>query len=148
MNWADFPSVVPIDERFWLAHWLVRAGESPYAYDIYLASSVDGGVHWGAPFKLNLDGTATEHGFVSLFPLGSGAGALWLDGRETPQGGGMTVRVARVDARGLTSDEKVLDAFACDCCQTDVAVATEGPVLVYRDRSEDEIRDISLSRWQ
>ncbi|MEZ5549384.1 MAG: hypothetical protein R3E82_00695 [Pseudomonadales bacterium] len=152
VNWADIPSVVPVDESFWLAHWLVRAGDSPYAYDSYLSSSPDGGVHWGAPFKLNLDGTATEHGFVSLFPLdtgsGVGAGVVWLDGRETLQGGDMTVRFARVDARGLISNETVLDTRACDCCQTDVAVAAEGPVLVYRDRSEAEIRDISVSRWQ
>jgi hypothetical protein len=39
-----------------------------------------------------------------------------------------------------------IDARVCDCCQTAVAIAASGPVLVYRDRSADEIRDISISR--
>jgi hypothetical protein len=35
----------------------------------------------------------------------------------------------------------------CDCCQTDAAVTAAGPVLVYRDRSPDEIRDIHVISW-
>ena len=35
----------------------------------------------------------------------------------------------------------------CDCCQTDAAQAADGPVVVYRNRTENEIRDIYLARW-
>jgi hypothetical protein len=37
--------------------------------------------------------------------------------------------------------------MTCDCCQTDVAATAKGAVLVYRDRSEGEIRDIYAARF-
>ena len=44
-------------------------------------------------------------------------------------------------------DERaVLDARACDCCQTDAAMTSAGPVVVYRNRTEEEIRDIYIAR--
>ena len=155
VNWADFPSIVPIDETRWLAHWLVRAAERPYAYDVYLADSQDGGQHWAAPFKLHHDGTLTEHGFVSMFPRtvdrglsGSAleAGVVWLDGRETAAGGAMTLRAATVTGDGLVADERLLDERVCDCCQTDAAWTDSGPIVAYRDRTVAEIRDISIVR--
>ena len=35
-----------------------------------------------------------------------------------------------------------LDARACDCCQTAVAMTARGPLLAYRDRSDDAGRAI------
>ncbi len=81
VNWADFPSVVPIDDRLWAAHWLVRSGDSAYAYDVAVALSLDGGKTFSLPRTPHRDGTKTEHGFVSLFPARGGVGGLWLDGR-------------------------------------------------------------------
>ena len=43
--------------------------------------------------------------------------------------------------------EQVIDDFVCDCCQTDVALAMSGPVAVYRNRTADEVRDISVARF-
>lgn len=40
----------------------------------------------------------------------------------------------------------LVDGRVCDCCQTSVAVTDRGPLLVYRDRSAGEIRDIYASR--
>ncbi|MEE8543993.1 MAG: hypothetical protein V3S94_09050, partial [Gammaproteobacteria bacterium] len=42
---------------------------------------------------------------------------------------------------------------ACDCCLPDVALASGGPVVVYRDRTTEEVRDIVIRRmaggeWQ
>ena len=74
-NWADFPSVQPISEQFWVAHWLVRKSGSPYAYDAFVAISADAGKQWGAPTRLHSDASATEHGFVSIYPDGQVAGA-------------------------------------------------------------------------
>src|SRR5690606_16451429 len=47
---------------------------------------------------------------------------------------------------GSASSDTLLDARACDCCQTDVGLTTSGPVVVYRDRSEREVRDIAVVR--
>jgi hypothetical protein len=34
----------------------------------------------------------------------------------------------------------------CDCCQTDAVLTSAGPLVVYRDRTKDEIRDIYVTR--
>lgn len=164
INWADFPSVVPISDSVWAAHWLMFR-EDYEGYDIIAAISRDAGRSWGEPFTLNTDATPTEHGFVTLFPVGDDIGAVWLDGRETYVDGeitytsasgdilGTTLRYARFDTDGERLTDVALDTLVCDCCQPDIALADEGPVLIYRDRTTDEIRDIVTRRmidgeWQ
>jgi hypothetical protein len=61
-------------------------------------------------------------------------------------GGAMTVRAGIFGRDGETLNDWELDGRACDCCQTSAALAASGPVVVYRDRSEDEIRDIYITR--
>jgi hypothetical protein len=117
VNWADFPSVLPITEDFWAAHWLTRRPGGPYAYDVSIALSLDGGKTWGEVLSPHDDGTQTEHGFVSLFPATDGVGALWLDGRNTvPAGngghhaaGGMTLRSAVITPEGRVVDSVLVD---------------------------------------
>ena len=46
VNWADFPSVVPISQDLWAAHWLVRQPAGGFAYDVEIARSNDGGMTW------------------------------------------------------------------------------------------------------
>jgi hypothetical protein len=157
VNWADFPSVTPITDSLWAAHWLVRREAGGYAYDVHASVSQDAGQSWSTPFLLHNDGTDTEHGFVTLFPSGDRIGAVWLDGRnmvgeaesedDNSSSGGMTLRTGQFDASGIVSNEQVVDSLTCDCCQTDVAITSEGPVAVYRDRTTEEIRDIYISRF-
>ena len=157
VNWADFPSVQPITDSLWAAHWLVRRAAGGYAYDVHAAVSEDAGQTWSRPFVPHSDGTDTEHGFVTLFPAGDQIGAIWLDGRNMTgsheaQGAhgettGMTLRTGQFGADGVVSHEQVVDRLTCDCCQTDVAQTNEGPVAVYRDRTTEEIRDIYISRY-
>lgn len=157
VNWADFPSVVPITADLWAAHWLRKREGGTYAYDVAVSLSGDGGITWAPPFSPHTDGTATEHGFVTLFPLDGKVGALWLDGREmTPDrahghddhggDGAMTLRSAVIGDDAALEVEMLADDRVCDCCQTDVALADGVPVAVYRNRSEDEIRDIFVTR--
>jgi hypothetical protein len=156
VNWADFPSVVPLDATTWAAHWLQQKPGSVYSYDVRIAVSRDGGASWSEPMSPHDDGTPTEHGFVTLFAAGGTAQAVWLDGRHTGGGhdhatgaaGAMTVRGASIgtDGRRLGTDVEI-DARACDCCQTDAALTADGPVVVYRDRSDREVRDIALVRY-
>ncbi len=161
VNWADFPSVVPLADGLWAAHWLVSQPAGGYAYDVYLGVSDDRGQSWSEPVIPHRDRTASEHGFVSLFAHGSGFGALWLDGRKTigetvPEdvaATGMTLRAASFTPTLARRDDTEVDGLVCDCCQTDAAVAASGPVAVYRDRSAGEVRDIAVARlldgaWQ
>lgn len=153
VNWADFPSVtVGGSGRIW-THWLQREEGPGLAYAIRVASSSDGGTTWSDPWTPHEEGTPTEHGFVSLFPLGEGIGLTWLDGRGyapgpdgTPPTQEMTVRARTAGGGAGPGPEALIDPRSCDCCQTDVAVTTDGPVMVYRDRSPDEVRDIYVSR--
>lgn len=155
VNWADFPSVVPIAGSRWAAHWLVRREAGGYAYDIHAAFSDDAGESWSEPFIPHTDDTDTEHGFVTLFPDEDGIGMIWLDGRKFVNeydendvaASGMTLRAAVFGGDRIASKEMLVDDLICDCCQTDVAITPEGPVAVYRDRSVDEIRDIYLTRY-
>jgi hypothetical protein len=152
VNWADFPSVVPLAGQGLAAHWLQRSGDAKYAYDVRIAQSADGGETWSAPIVPHRDGTATEHGFVSLFPFRDSLGAIWLDGRNFAraakgESADMMLVMTSVAPTGATGPERVLDARVCDCCQTSLAVTSSGPVVVYRDRLDGEIRDISIVRW-
>ena len=154
VNWADFPSVEPINGDLWAAHWLVKRAGGTYAYDVAISISEDGGQSWGDPLNPHEDGTPTEHGFVSLFPADTGVTALWLDGRnmqpsENGHGhGGMTLRSAVVGREGDVTRKAVVDNLVCDCCQTDVALSAKGPLAVYRNRTEGEIRDIYVARLE
>jgi len=42
--------------------------------------------------------------------------------------------------------EDAVDTRVCDCCPTAVAVTAAGPIVAFRDRTDDETRDISVSR--
>ncbi|MFC3550775.1 hypothetical protein ACFOLC_07050 [Lysobacter cavernae] len=164
VNWADTPHLaVTADGALW-AHWLRKSAAATYAYDVALVRSGDGGVTWSQPTLVNDDGTPTEHGFVSLWPAARDRlGIAWLDGRNS--GGGhegheghaatgsgpvpaaMTLRTAAFDASLQRHDEREFDAMTCDCCQTDAALTSRGPLLVYRDRTPEEIRDIAVTRF-
>ncbi|MCB9280735.1 MAG: CHAT domain-containing protein [Lewinellaceae bacterium] len=159
VNWADFPSVFARNDSFLATYVLMRHGEGGvYAYDIGLYLSPDAGQTWQGPLIPHKDDTATEHGFVSMTALPDDRiGLAWLDGRKyavqsgTPEGGeaDMTLRFAAVDREGNLSDEAELDGRTCSCCQTDAATLADGSiVVVYRDRSMAEVRDIALVKRQ
>ena len=154
VNWADFPSVLPGPMGNLWAHWLQRGSEGGYDYGVRVTHSKDGGSTWSEPWTPHDDGTPTEHGFVSMMASGTGIGVAWLDGRKFVSGadGGpapreMTLRFRQVEAGGTPGPETLLDARICDCCQTDAVVTPSGPVVVYRDRTEEEIRDIYVTRF-
>ena len=70
-------------------------------------------------------------------------GLVWLDGRAAA----MSLVHTTLDAEGRLGPETALDARVCDCCQTDAAVADGATVVVYRDRSDTEVRDMSVVRF-
>ena len=156
VNWADFPSLIVLKDGSIVAHWLVKAG-SAHAYDINISRSTDRGSTWSKPIQPHRDGTRTEHGFVSMLPWAGGrAAAVWLDGRNFKEGSTdghgssaneMTLRFTTIDASGRFFEDALLDARVCDCCQTSAALTSEGAIVAYRDRSEKEIRDISIVRF-
>jgi hypothetical protein len=57
----------------------------------------------------------------------------------------MTLRAARIGRDGIAQAVQ-LDPRVCDCCQTDAVRAGGQTLVVYRDRSEAEVRDVRLVR--
>ncbi|GMR13867.1 MAG: hypothetical protein BMS9Abin29_2092 [Gemmatimonadota bacterium] len=154
VNWADFPAVWAVSTEMLAAHWLVRGDEGGYDYGVRVAFSSDGGERWSEPWTPHEDGTPTEHGFVSMVPVSDGeVGMVWLDGRKsarTEDGGEglaeMTLRFRTGSLGGPPGPETLLDDLICDCCKTDAAVTGRGPIVVYRNRTHAEVRDIYVAR--
>jgi hypothetical protein len=155
VNWADVPSVDSVGDALW-AHWLVRGPAGGYDYGIRVAHTTDGGETWSEPRIPHYDDTPTEHGFVSFLEAPDGRpGLVWLDGRAFVEGdhGPATEEMSlrwswfEEDGPGPSPGGRI-DARTCDCCPTAAASTDRGPVVVYRDRDPDEIRDISIVRWE
>ncbi len=153
VNWADFPSVSESTDGALYAHWLARGEAGGYDYGVRIARSSDRGETWGEPWTPHDDDSPTEHGFVSSVRNGDRLGFTWLDGRAyvpgpdgAPATREMSLRYREVGPDGTPGHEMLVDGRVCDCCQTSAAMTSEGPVVVYRNRTEDEIRDIHISR--
>lgn len=149
VNWADFPSLTAFgDGQSMAAHWLQKSAGGTYDYEVRVSISNDSGMTWGPSFVLHQDSIPAEHGFVTMKPYGTDQLlAVWLDGRYTKtDDGAMTLRSATFDTGGNLSGQVELDHRICDCCQTDLVVDGEEAMVVYRDRSAGEIRDISFVR--
>lgn len=151
VNWADFPSLEALGGGRLAAHWLQRTGTGTYAYGVRIAHSRDGGRTWSAPLTPHRDASPTEHGFVAMWSERGTLGAVWLDGRKYDKAGHhpsneMMLVTTTVAPNGSLGAERRLDERTCDCCQNAAAMTAAGPIVVYRDRSPDEIRDVYVTR--
>lgn len=154
VNWADFPSVAVLDGGRLAAHWLQRTGKGTYAYGVRIAQSTDKGKTWSNPVTPHRDNAPVEHGFVAMWGEKGKLGAVWLDSRKsTPSehggeghGSEMMLMSTTVAPNGTLGPEIIVDARTCDCCQNTVAMTRSGPIVAYRDRTADEIRDIYITR--
>ena len=155
VNWADVPSVLRLNDGTLVAQWLQKSGRSTYAYDVRLSHSTDDGRTWAPSFSPHNDGTQTEHGFVSLLQRpNAGLGLIWLDGRsmkgghEGHGGGAMSLRFAEYSGDWKQTIDVPIDLRVCECCPTTAAVTSEGVIAAFRNRSDEEVRDIFVSRLE
>ena len=157
VNWADFPQIAENNGNI-LTSYLQKSADVTYTYDVKLNLYNDSTKTWKRNFILHNDGTKSEHGFVSIQPYVSNSFFVtWLDGRNTIGGhenhaehgnGAMNLRGAIVFEDGTIDYDKILDDRVCDCCNTAAAIGSNDElIVVYRDRSEEEVRDISMKRW-
>ncbi len=167
-NWADFPALAEHPSGALVVHHLAKLGLGTYAYGAHLSvntsqGSSNGPTGWNPLGLLHDDQSLTEHGFVSFAQDGDQLRAFWLDGREMAVDGPMTLRTtlirsqstveaasADITTAGIAVEppgaSEMLDDRVCECCQTDAATTSNGPVVVYRNRSDAEIRDIQIVR--
>ena len=153
VNWADFPSISlnEVSGSIFSFH-LQKSSEETFSYDVnYHINSKE---TWNDMNKIHNDNTFSEHGFVSSIPYKDGFMVSWLDGRNTygvgdhgHAKGAMTIRSAVLDSNGNIVSQNVIDKMVCECCQTSMAISGGIPIVVYRNRSDGEIRDIYFSRY-
>ena len=152
VNWADFPTHAISGDQV-LTSYLKKSASGTYTYDVFLSLHKLSGEKIIEDFILNTDGFNAEHGFVSIAAKDNdGFFVTWLDGRNTVEkdiNGNhkpMTIRFAEITNAGDIISETELDSSVCDCCQTSITYSDKGPVVVYRDRSDKEVRDIYVTR--
>ena len=152
VNWADFPTHAISGDQV-LTSYLKKSASGTYTYDVFLSLHKLSGEKVKEDFILNTDGFKAEHGFVSIASNDNeGFLVTWLDGRNTvkkDEKGNhkpMTIRFAEITNAGDIINETELDSSVCDCCQTSMTYTNKGPIVVYRDRSEEEVRDIYFTR--
>lgn len=156
VNWADFPSVAGYDGNVTAAHWLREFEYEVVATHIQIGFPGEDG-RWRSSVTPHEDRSMTEHGFVTMLPLSENKVlTIWLDGRNTEgrahdeygdTSKGMTLRSAEILKGGVVERRNEIDQLVCDCCQTDLTAVDGGALAVYRNRTEDEIRDIAISRY-
>ncbi|WP_089280246.1 sialidase family protein [Antarctobacter heliothermus] len=158
VNWADHPGIAVFANGTIAVHWLREIGPSSFDYQIEIALSADGGVSWTDPLIPHDDRTLAQHGFASMVPVGPDElTVIWLDGRaygrdaETGSGfpDAMQLRATTLTDNGITGPDVWVDLQTCSCCQTSITSTASGAILAaYRDRTDGEIRDISVARLE
>ena len=153
-NWfvsgADFPTIAFMADGTMVVDWFVATNLQREAYNTNVALSRDAGKTWSKPVLLHKDRKERQHGFVAFVPTPEGRlGAIWLDGRKLDNDGfgDMGLIYSSIGKDGSLGTEATLDGRVCECCQTAAAAVPGGMVVVYRDRTGKEIRDISIVRY-
>lgn len=175
---ANTPHLLATRDGALWAQWLqTRPDGAGQDTDVVLARSRDGGMSWTQMTRVNDDAAPAEHGFAALWPSGDDSiGMAWLDGRAAsasdashPQtapaathdahamagmdhgdeaGNSTQVRVNGFDMNLHRGADVVLDPHSCDCCQISAAMTSRGPLLAYRARSAEDVRDIAVQRYE
>jgi len=187
INWADFPSVIGYNGEPMALHWLDKTPGHTFSYDVTIQTLLKGELNETAdtalPYRFKAsplvphdDGTASEHGFVSMSVIDSlSFYAIWLDGRNTQAAFehsntntthpaeahshdghvhpeelsyAMSLRGGKISRNGIVLSSDIIDETVCDCCNTSMVNTEKGLLAVYRNRSQDEIRDIYISRYE
>lgn len=144
---AEAPEVIALAEHQWMAHWVEMPSESSEAEYVYVSSSTDG-VRWSEPVIAHKDRSAVEHGLVSMLATGGGEVSLfWLTTPKGEDGPAYLMRTV-VNGAGKEIKEERLDADVCSCCPTAAAKTQAGFLVVYRDHTSGDVRDIAALRFE
>lgn len=150
-SYADVPSVIRMSDGTLAAQWTTVTDPRREGTDLFLSFSKDDGRTWSSPVSPHHDGTPTQHAFATLFELpAKGLGVIWLDARayDLDQTDDLSLRYAAFDTSSKQTADEAIDGRVCECCPTTAVVTAEGVLAAYRDRSDNEVRDIFTSRLE
>lgn len=161
VNWADFPALNVGPEGRATAVWFVNNPKPTSTatgvthdhhgpgYRAWISHTADSGATWSAPAPLTAESGSVE--FVSLATLADGRVlAAWLDGRAKKSRNRAAQQLfARIVHPASSTPDTLVDASVCDCCQTALTAFPDGTALLaYRGRTEEEVRDIRVTRFR
>jgi len=154
------PKLLALDEHNLAATWMSRTqgAKDPDATSLEISFSKDGGASWSVPAQTSDDKTEGEHEYASLFPMNGQFGMAWLDPRRAVSAPSVkpnsnepvaTILLTTTFTKdGVRGRELLLGNSVCDCCPISSVDTRNGPVLFYRNRDQDETRDIYTTRLQ
>ena len=154
VSYADPPVVLRRPDGSLLANWLVSTNKKIEGSDLHLTHSTDNGKTWAQSFLPHHDKTQGQHAFPSFFELpGHGLGMVWLDARAqaaNPEDleASISLRYAAFDRSWKQTADAEVDPRVCECCGTTAVATAEGVLVGFRDRSDKEIRDIAVARFE
>jgi hypothetical protein len=151
VHWADVPAIGHTPSGDAVVAWLEYHADDPAAgYAARVAVQLDDG-SFGPAWSPDDVRRGQESGYVTFVPTSDALHMFWLDGRELggghdQHGGTMQLRHLTIDAEGQqTGPSSVVDDRTCECCKLGVGLLGGQALAVYRDRSEDEVRDIYVA---
>jgi hypothetical protein len=144
---AELPEVIALSDGTLVAHWVEAPPEGSDAEFSYVSVSKDG-VKWTAPVMAHKDRGMVQHGLASIVASGDHeASIVWLEalqGEDAP----VTLKRTVVSAEGKVVKEEALDTDVCGCCPTSIVKTARGLLVAYRDHTPQDIRDISVLRFE
>jgi hypothetical protein len=128
-----------------LVSWIARRPEpagDPFASDLRLSRSADGGRHFDAPLRVH-DDVPGARGFEGLAIASDGAAVVaWIDNQ-----GGPASYAARILDGARVETATRIDDDACPCCRVAVATGPDGAVAIaMRKIFPGSVRDFVLAR--
>ena len=139
--------MIALSDGTLVAHWVEAPPEGDDAEFSYVSVSKDG-LKWTAPVMAHKDHSMVQHGLASIVASGDHeASIVWL---EALQGEDAPVALKRtvVSAEGKVVKEEALDTDVCGCCPTSIVKTARGLLVAYRDHTPQDIRDISVLRFE
>ncbi|MFO0700267.1 MAG: sialidase family protein [Nitrospira sp.] len=121
--------------------------DKPFAGELRLSRSTDGGRTFEPSVLVNDDGQVSQHTFDSIQRAANGTLHMaWIDAREGKKEPGTFVARSVDHGRTITKNLKI-DDDTCVCCRTAVAKSADGVVYVaWRKILDGNIRETVVAR--
>jgi hypothetical protein len=130
--------------------WSTSQGKSdaPFASDLVLAKSQDGGETFESPVVVNDDQLPINHSFEHLLARPNGQVYIaWLDHRGKDRSGAGTLFAASEDHGKTIGGNRTIDGMACPCCRPTAALDPDGSLWVaWRKTFDGNVRDVVLAK--
>jgi hypothetical protein len=144
---AELPGMVALRDGTLLAHWVEMPEGAGDAEFLYVAASKDGAT-WSKPVMAHKDKSMVQHGLASMAPSGDHeASVMWLEALHG-EDGPVSLKRTVVNNQAVAVKEETIDTDVCACCPTAIVNTAKGLLVAYRDHTKEDIRDISVTRFE